>query len=90
MTKICLRCFVEGKVQGVWFRANTKDMALRLQLTGWAKNLDDGRVEVMACGRESNVLKLEEWLWQGPEKAQVKEVISEQLDWQALENFMIL
>ena len=46
--KICINCLVSGKVQGVWFRANTQKEAQKLGVTGWVRNLPDGRVEVLA------------------------------------------
>jgi acylphosphatase len=72
--KICLRCYVTGRVQGVWYRAYTRDQALRLDITGYARNLPDGRVEVLACGEEDAVTQLRNWLQKGPPRAQVKEV----------------
>ena len=65
--RICIHCFVSGKVQGVWFRASTKDEAEKLGLTGWTRNLADGRVEVLACGDKEKIMKFYAWLKQGPE-----------------------
>ncbi|HPW33612.1 MAG TPA: acylphosphatase [Arenimonas sp.] len=62
---------VSGKVQGVWFRAGTREQALLLGLSGYAANLADGRVEVHAQGAAEAVAKLEQWLWQGPVLAKV-------------------
>lgn len=70
----CRRFLVSGRVQGVWFRASTREQALRLGLTGRADNLPDGRVEVIACGDVRQLDQLEAWLWRGPELAQVKTV----------------
>lgn len=70
----CLHCRVSGRVQGVWFRASTREQARRLGLTGYAKNLADGRVEVLACGGRGALEALQVWLWQGPEAAEVDEV----------------
>jgi acylphosphatase len=75
----CLRCRVSGRVQGVWFRATTQQQAQRLGLTGSARNLPDGSVEVMACGEVVALAALREWLWQGPELARVTEVSCEPL-----------
>lgn len=72
--KICVRCYVSGRVQGVWYRAYTRDQALGLGVTGHARNLADGRVEVVACGEESAVNRLCEWLHEGPPRAQVQDV----------------
>ncbi|MBA2238212.1 MAG: acylphosphatase, partial [Lysobacter sp.] len=59
------RFIVSGKVQGVWFRASTRDRALALGLSGHAKNLPDGSVEVLASGDPAAVEALAEWLRQG-------------------------
>ncbi len=66
-----------GKVQGVWFRAHTQKQANRLGLIGWVKNLEDGRVEVIACGEKLALEKLEAWLHQGPPNALVESVTVE-------------
>jgi acylphosphatase len=65
------RFYVSGRVQGVCFRANTRDEALRLGLRGYARNLDDGRVEVVACGEAGAVETLATWLEHGPPMARV-------------------
>jgi len=69
--KICKRCFVSGLVQGVSFRYYTRREALNLGLSGWARNLRDGRVDVLACGEKTAVEELCRWLNQGPALAQV-------------------
>ena len=71
---ICKRCLVSGKVQGVFYRASTAEQARRLGVTGYAKNLPDGRVEVLACGEEARVKELIGWLWKGPPAAKVQGV----------------
>lgn len=68
---VCRRFMVSGKVQGVFFRASAARQAERLQLCGWAKNLPDGRVEVLALGSDAAVGQLREWLRQGPPRARV-------------------
>ncbi|MDR3387021.1 MAG: acylphosphatase [Rudaea sp.] len=65
----CARFIVSGRVQGVCFRASARDEALRLKLTGHARNLADGSVEVLACGEESALEQLERWLRVGPPAA---------------------
>lgn len=76
---LTLHAFVSGRVQGVWFRQSTKEQADMLGLTGWVRNLDDGRVEVMVSGEDKAVYQLESWLAQGPPLSNVAEVSSEQL-----------
>lgn len=68
------RFVVSGKVQGVWFRASTREQALRLNLQGFARNLEDGGVEVVAQGDEDSLALLESWLWRGPPLAKVNGV----------------
>lgn len=65
------RFFVEGKVQGVWFRASTREQARSLGLRGYARNLEDGRVEVLAVGETAAIAALAVWLRHGPANARV-------------------
>ena len=67
----CKRFLVSGRVQGVFYRASTQDQAVALGLSGYARNLQDGRVEVVACGREEDVAALAQWLQDGPPMARV-------------------
>lgn len=68
------RFIASGKVQGVWFRASTRDQALALGLRGSASNLADGRVEVLAVGDAAAIDALAAWLRQGPPLARVDEL----------------
>jgi len=70
----CFHATVSGLVQGVFFRATTREEARRLGLTGWVRNLPDGRVEVLACGEEQALRELLSWLGQGPEHANVTDL----------------
>ena len=72
--KLCLRCYVTGRVQGVGFRYATARKADALGVTGYARNLPDRRVGVLACGEEKAVTALRDWLWQGPPMARVSDV----------------
>ena len=65
---------IEGKVQGVFFRANTQRIAASLGLTGWVRNLSDGRVEAVIEGEENNLAAMLEWCWKGPPYAAVRRV----------------
>ena len=76
--KICKHFYVTGKVQGVWFRAGTQKEAQRLGVTGWVRNLPDGRVEAEACGPKVQVELFETWLQHGPEQAQVIDLTCEE------------
>ena len=68
------RFSVSGKVQDVFFRASTREQALRLGLRGYAKNLADGSVEVLAVGEGDAIAALEQWLHAGPSNARVDAV----------------
>ena len=70
----CIRCYVSGRVQGVFYRASTQEIASKLGITGYARNLPDKRVEVLACGEEAALSELAAWLWQGPRYAEVSAV----------------
>ncbi len=74
MTVVCKKARVEGKVQGVWFRASTREQADKLCITGWAKNLSDGSVEVVMHGEQAAIEQLINWLHQGPPTAVVHRV----------------
>ena len=65
---------MSGRVQGVFYRATTQEYAKRLGLCGWVRNLEDGRVECLACGSEGDLQQLESWLGRGPENALVEKV----------------
>jgi acylphosphatase len=78
MTK-AKHCLVSGKVQGVFYRASAAEQARHLGLTGYAKNLPDGRVEVLACGEADAVEQLIAWLRQGPPLAKVSGVEVEEV-----------
>lgn len=67
-------CIIHGKVQGVWFRAWTADMARELGLTGWVRNLPDGGVEAVAQGDRQALERFVERLHDGPPLARVTRV----------------
>ena len=69
-----LHAYVSGRVQGVFFRARTREVAARLGLSGWARNLPDGRVEVLAEGAAPAVEELLAFLRVGPPGARVDDV----------------
>lgn len=71
--------FVSGMVQGVFFRAETADVARRLGLTGWVRNLPDGRVEALFEGEKDRVEKAVDFCRRGPSGALVRDL---DLDWE--------
>lgn len=74
---ICRLCRVRGRVQGVFFRGSAAAEARRLGITGYARNLPDGSVEVLACGPEAAVEQMLAWLAVGPVAAKVSSVQSQ-------------
>lgn len=79
MDKKRVQLIIHGKVQGVFFRASTKDKANELRLSGFVRNREDGTVEVIAEGDEDQLQRLVDWCCKGPDLSQVNDV---QLDWQ--------
>lgn len=84
----CRRCYVSGRVQGVFFRSSTRNQAQSLGVSGYARNLPDGRVEVLACGPDAAVQRLCDWLAQGPPDARVSEVTCSPADESPPESFL--
>ena len=72
---------VAGKVQGVFYRAETAAKARRLNITGWVHNLSDGRVEAVFEGEEINVQKIVEFCRRGPSNAYVISVEVKKQEW---------
>ncbi len=80
---------VSGKVQGVFFRVSSQQQAIDYGLSGYARNLADGDVEVFLSGEEENVEKMLSWLKHGPEQAEVTDMQQKKVDWQAHSFFSI-
>ncbi|HXE78418.1 MAG TPA: acylphosphatase [Rhodanobacter sp.] len=74
------RFVVAGRVQGVFYRASTREQAARLGLDGHARNLADGTVEVLASGTDAGLDALAQWLQRGPPAAKVESVRREDVD----------
>ena len=89
MSANCMRCVISGRVQGVWFRAATRQQAQTLGISGWVRNLSDGRVELVACGAQAALANFNTWLKRGPELARVTAVECEPMTAQAFTDFEI-
>ncbi len=74
MAKKRAHVFISGWVQGVFFRLNTQELAQRFGVTGWVRNLRDGRVEAVFEGEEEDVERMVSWCHLGPPGAVVEEV----------------
>ena len=68
-----IHIFVTGRVQGVFFRQSTRVMAIKNNVNGWVRNLDDGRVEIVAEGEKQNIDNLVNWCQTGPANSRVDE-----------------
>ncbi len=87
---LCRHYHVQGRVQGVFFRASTQEKAIECGVTGWVRNLSDGSVEALACGEEQQLATLEAWLRQGPPMASVSQLQIEETDCsEVLDHFSI-
>ena len=80
MPTVVRRARIEGRVQGVYFRASTAQRAVALGIRGYARNLPDGAVEVLAAGTRDAVEALLEWLRHGPPLARVESISVEPAD----------
>ena len=76
MEKGRARVIVEGRVQGVFFRNHTQEMASKLGVTGWVKNRRDGSVEAVFEGDRDRVDQMIQWCHRGPSEARVTKVHS--------------
>lgn len=69
-----MHLYIEGRVQGVGYRASAQYKAQDLNLTGWVRNLRDGRVEVVAEGEQENIAQFIQWCRKGPPGSIVRKV----------------
>ena len=83
------RVFVSGKVQGVYYRASTREQATDRGVDGWVRNLRDGRVEAVFEGDEDAIAELVDWCHEGSSAARVKDVEVEYDDPDGVEEFRI-
>ena len=86
---VCYIVHISGTVQGVYFRASSQQQAIEFSLSGYARNLVDGDVEVLMCGEQANVDKMLSWLKDGPPEAQVDNIQQKQVQWQEHSFFSI-
>lgn len=70
--------WIEGRVQGVFFRANVQEMASSAGLSGWVRNLVDGRVEAVFEGPAESVERMVQWCWQGSSSSRVDTVVTKE------------
>ena len=71
----CVKVIVKGRVQGVFFRAYTRDEAEINNLAGWVRNLPGGEVEALLCGQARDVERMLNWFKKGSPLSRVDEVL---------------
>ncbi|GAA0819667.1 acylphosphatase [Colwellia sp. D2M02] len=76
---VCYKVHISGKVQGVYFRSSAQQQAIDYSISGYARNLSNGDVEVLLCGEQSNIDNMLAWLAHGPEQAEVDSIDYEQV-----------
>ena len=85
-----IHIFVTGRVQGIFFRQSTRVMAIKNNVNGWVRNLDDGRVEIVAEGETENIDSLVTWCKTGPANSRVDEFeLIEEIYNNEFENFEV-
>lgn len=90
MAMVCQKAIVSGKVQGVFYRKSCQTQAYRFSVAGYAKNLPNGDVEVLAIGEATKVEELILWLSKGPPGSRVDQVQVTELEMQTKTEFLVL
>lgn len=75
-----LHLIIHGRVQGVWFRASTQEVAGKMKIKGWVRNTPDGAVEAHIQGNDAAVDEMFVWCRQGPPGARVDSIDSEEVE----------
>ena len=88
--KKSVRLYIQGTVQGIFFRAFVKENAERYNVKGFVRNLDDGRIEVFLEGDNDKVDKMIELCKKGPKHSQIKKVEEKEEKFQDFKNFKVL
>ncbi len=81
---------ITGRVQGVFFRQSAKEKADNFGIKGTVKNCEDDSVEIVATGSKEQLDKLIAWCWHGPPRANVDNIITQELSLQPFNNFSII
>ncbi|GIU68598.1 MAG: acylphosphatase [Candidatus Pacearchaeota archaeon] len=88
--KRSLRVYISGIVQGVFFRSFVKENAEKLNVKGFVRNLEDGRVEIFIEGNIENVNKMLELIKKGPKNSKIEKIEIKEEKFQGFKNFKIL
>ncbi|HIH52350.1 MAG TPA: acylphosphatase [Nanoarchaeota archaeon] len=88
--KKSIRLYISGLVQGIFFRSFVKENAEKLNIKGFVRNLEDGRVEVFIEGNFEDVVKMVELCKKGPKHSEIKKVEEKSERFQDLKSFKVL
>ena len=89
-TRKRVHAFISGRVQGVFYRSSTKSQAMRMGLTGWVRNLPDGRVELVVEGPPNAVDELLQWCYKGPDYSRVDRIeVQEEIPTKEFDDFSV-
>ncbi len=80
---------IKGNVQGVFYRATAKDLAVKIGITGWIKNTKEGDVEAVVSGSQEQIDQFIQWCWVGLERATVVDVISQPIPEEVFSSFSV-
>ncbi|MDE3213302.1 MAG: acylphosphatase [Bacteroidota bacterium] len=81
---------IYGKVQGVYYRASAREIALNCRISGWIRNDYSGKVEALVTGSEADLEKFITWCWEGPSRASVEKVDTREVTLQHFDTFEVL
>ena len=90
MDRKTLHLLIEGKVQGVFYRASAKEKADELKITGWVKNTKEGNVEILCQAGEAVLQQFINWCKQGPSRAKVKDVKVTEITAENFQDFQVM
>lgn len=85
-----VQIIVEGKVQGVFYRATTREVAEKIGVKGWVRNREDGSVEIMASGSEAQLKEFIDWCRKGPKRAEVSNVTVTTVEGESFKEFQVI
>jgi acylphosphatase len=85
-----LHLIIKGQVQGVFYRATAKEVADNLAIKGWIKNTEDDDVEATVTGTDEQLKRFVDWCWEGSKKAEVKEVIVDEVADESFSEFKVI
>ena len=81
---------IEGKVQGVFYRASAKEIADEIGVKGWVRNTEQGNVEITLTGTDDQINDFVSWCWKGPRRAEVTNISKTAREYESFDSFNII